>query len=274
MKRIVFLCLLICMVGLPAICPAQTAQSLSLTQNDRLLLKPEWDGAVMQTPWLQGGVGYEDYDYSDVVNLGVTFISSLPSVRKLELGGRLYYLNVDGDSDLIAEDGDGLSDIDIWGKYQVISNSDFMLSVGLLLTLPTGSEDIPDIRSTGEVNAELFAGGRYQANKQMAVIGHLGFRQNSDMDVETRFGTTLELEGELQVELGGGVLYQATSNFQLQGELNFATEAYDDGDNFILLSGGADYAINSNLHFKGGLGLGLDDGAPDLALTFNLAYLF
>lgn len=272
MKRVVLICTLICLVGLPAVCPAQTTQSPSLTQNDRLLLKPEWDGAVMQTSWLQGAFTYEDYDEREVTGLGLTFITSLPSMRKLELGGRLDYLNVDVDTDLI-EEGDGISDIDIWGKYQVFSNSNFLMSVGLLLTLPTGSEDVYDPRSSGEVNAEVFVGGRYQAQKQVAVVGHLGFRQNSDMDIDTRFGT-FEAEGELQIEMGGGVLYQASSNFQLQGELNFATEAYDDGDNFILLSGGADYALNSNLHLRGGLGLGLDDAAPDFALTFRLAYLF
>ncbi len=272
MKRVVFLCLVICLLGLPAVCLAQTAQGPSPTQNDRLLLKPEWDGAVMQAPWLQGAVAYEDYDDADVTDLGLTFITSLPSLNKLELGGRLDYINSDPDTDLIDEES-GLSDIDIWGKYQFITNNDFMLSVGLLLTLPTGSKDVLDYRSTGEFNVEVFAGGRYQVNNRTSVIGHFGLRDNSDADVETRF-YTYTMDGELQIEIGGGVIYQVTSNFNVQGELNFATEAYEDQDNFILLSGGADYAINSNLHLRGGLGFGLDDAAPDFALTARFAYLF
>lgn len=280
MKKLVFICLLSALISMPTICPAQTPQSSSalasngITQNDRLLQRPEWDGAVMQKSWVEGAVTYESWDSdgaeSDVWDLGLTYITSLPSLRKLEVGSRIDFLNVNPEG---GSDESGISDIDVWGKYQVITTTDLLLSVGMLITLPTGSDDILHPRASGEFNFEMFAGARYQVNKLMAAIGHVGLRQNSDADVDVG-PVTVNVDGELQVEVGGGVIYQATSQLQFQGEFNLATEQYENFDNDIQLRGGADYAINQALHLRGGLSIGLDDGAPDWALTFRCAYLF
>lgn len=280
MKKSIFICLLSVLVSMPIICLAQPPQSSNafassgITQNDRLLQRPEWDGAIMQKSWVEGAVSYENWDFdgadSDVWDLGLTFITSLPSLKKLELGGRIDFLNVDTDG---IGDENGVSDMDVWGKYQIFTTSNLLLSAGLLITLPTGSEDILQPKASGECNVETFVGARYQVNKLLAAIGHAGLRQNSDADLDVG-PVTVEIEGELQIEAGGGVIYQATSQLLLQGELNLATEAYEDFENDIQLRGGADYALNPNLHLRGGASIGLDDGAPDFALTFRCAYLF
>ena len=280
MKKLFFICLLSALISMQAICLAQTPQSSSalpssgITQNDRLLQRPEWDGAIMQKYWAEGAVSYESWDFdgadSDVWDLGLTFITSLPNLRKLELGSRIDFLNVDMDG---VGDESGISDIDVWGKYQVFATSDFLLSAGMLITLPTGSDEILHPKASGECNVETFAGARYQVNKLLAAIGHVGLRQNGDADVDVG-PVKVEIEGELQIEIGGGVIYRATPQLLLQGEFNLASEAYDDFDNDIQLRGGADYALNPNLHLRGGASIGLDDGAPDLALTLRCAYLF
>ncbi len=268
MKRIMLLSVWVVLLAIPAIAPAD------LTQNDRLMQRPEWDGAVMQSSWIEGALTFQEWDSdlseAGVWTLGPTFITSLPSNRDIELGGRadIMYYDPDGfDSET------GVSDIDIWGKYQFIKTPEYMLSAGLLLTLPTGSEEIVHPHASGEINIEGFAAGRYRVDSQMAIIAHMALRKNSDMDVEIN-NVEVRIEGETQIAVGGGVIYELTSDLCLQGELNAATEAYDEFDNDIQLRVGADYQVAPDLMLRGGTAIGLDEGAPKWELTFRCAYLF
>ena len=148
MKKIVFLTVWIIVMAIPAV-------GLSdLSQNDRLIQRPEWDGAVMQTNWIEGRLSFQEWDTdlseADVWMLGPTFITSLPGNRDIELGGRvdlIYYDPDDFDSET------GASDIDIWGKYQFLKTREYMLSAGFLMTLPTGAEDVVHPHASGEFNS-------------------------------------------------------------------------------------------------------------------------
>ena len=110
-------------------------------------------------------------------------------------------------------------------------------------------------------------------NGQLAVIAHAALRKNSDMDVEVNNVET-EIDGEIQVAVGGGIIYEVTPDLNLQGELNAATEAYDEFDNDIQLRAGVDYQVAPDLRLRGGTAIGLDEGAPEWELTFQCAYLF
>jgi hypothetical protein len=124
---------------------------------------------------------------------------------------------------------------------------------------------------------EVFVAGRYQADRKTALIAHVAMRKNSDMDVaiETGFGRRrVEIDGELQLALGGAVIYEAAPQWNLIGEFNLATEPYDDFDNDIQLVGGAAYKFNQDLSFRGGVGVGLDDGAPQWEIMIGAAYTF
>lgn len=248
--------------------------SSEVTQNDRLFQRPERDGAVVQKYWLDTAVTFQQWDFgrddAEVWTFGPTFITSLPSNRSIELGGRVDLMNFDPDG---YGDESGLSDIDLWGKYQFLTGKDYLVSAGLLLTLPTGSEKIIHPRASGEVNVEMFAAGRYQVKPSLAAIAHVALRRNADMDIEVR-NVKAEVDGELQMALGGGVIYEVTPELNLQGELNFATEAYDDFDSDIQLRVGADYEIKPDLLLRGGTSIGLDDGAPDLELSLRCLLLF
>ncbi len=263
MKRIVISSLLSLLILWPLSALSE------ITQNDRLLQRPEWDGAVVQKNWVQGELRFQKWDNDDFEantwSLGPTFITSLPNLRSLELGGRLSLMSFDPD---YSETENGISDVDVWGKYQI-----FMLSVGALLTLPTGSDDIIHPRSSGAVNMEFFAAGRFNASPQLAVVAHCGLRKNSDADIKiNRFKT--EIDGEMQMEIGGGVIYEVSSQLNLLGELNIATEPYDDFDNDIELTGGVEYKLQQDLSLRGGLGIGLDEGAPEYELLFGCVYMF
>lgn len=268
MKKFAILSLLVLLTAVPAIGLAD------ITQSDRLIQRPEWDGAVMPTNWIDGGLTYENWDGdgtdATVWSLGATYMTSLPNLPELELGSRVDFMNYDPDT---GDSESGVSDIDAWGKYQLYQDGRTMVAAGVLLTLPTGSDDIIHPRASGEFNLEVFGAGRHQVNNLLSLIGHLALRQNSDMDVKVG-NTTVKVEGETQWAMGGGAIYQINPELNVQGELNFATEAYDDFENDIQLRGGLEYHLNPEFSFRGGLSLGLADGAPDWALTFRCAYLF
>lgn len=251
-----------------------------VSPNARLLQRPEWDGAIVSGSWLSGEFRYQQYDIGNedvgVMALGPTFATSLPNIPQLELGSRLWLMNADYDS----FDGEtGLGDIDCWGKYQFLNQNNFLLSGGLLLTLPTGDEGIVHPRATGEINIEVFAAGRYHVNSLFALVGHFGIRKNSDADIDLErdgFGRGVrgELDGEAQIEVGGGLIYQAQPDLNILGEFNIATEAYDNSDSDIGLTGGVEYMLQPDVSLKGGLGLGLDDGAPDFELIGACTFFF
>jgi len=268
MKKLLIISMMSIILGLAAI------SSADVTQNDRLLQRPEWDGAVVQQNWVDGTLRFQQWDTpfgdADAWTLGPTFITSLPANRLLEIGGRFNVIRFDPD-DYSSENG--LGDIELWGKYQFIKTSEYMLSAGLLVTLPTGSEDVVLPSASGEVNVEVFAAGRFQASRALALIAHVGARQNSDMDVDIG-PYDGELDGELQFLAGGGVVFEVAPQLNLQGEINFATEAYDEYDNDIQFRVGFDYEIRPDLLIGGGTGIGLDDGAPEVEVAVRCAFLF
>lgn len=245
-----------------------------VTPNDRLLRHPEWDGAIVRKPWLETAFTYQRWDSDRIEanawSVGPTFISPWLSNRFIELGGRFDAIYFDPKG---ADSETGLSDIDVWGKYQLIKNGEYMLSVGALLTLPSGSDKIMLPRSSGEVNGEIFVGGRYNVNASLAMIAHAALRYNSDRDVIVRNIRT-EVNGNSQFAVGGGAIYEVNSELNLQGEINFATEAYDNYDNDFRLGFGAGYELRPDILLKSGLGIGLDDGAPDWDLTVRCLILF
>jgi len=270
MKYLITLAIMvqIILIGFPA--------SAEISSNARMLQKPEWDGAVVSGKWLSGEFRYQKYEIgddedADVIAFGPTFAASLPNLPELELGTRLWLMNEDYDH---FKSETGLSDIDLWGKYQFFNNNGLMLSGGLMFSLPVGCEGVVHPRATGEFNLELFGAARYNIDEVFSVVGHLGIRKNSDMESELEGkGSNADVEGEIdgetQFEIGGGIIYQLQYNLNILGELNIATEAYDDAENDIELTGGVEYMLQPNLSLKGGLGLGMDDGAPDFELIIG-----
>ncbi|MBT8339545.1 MAG: transporter [Desulfatitalea sp.] len=272
MKRIIILWVITILLTIP------TAAFAEVTPGDRLIQRPEWDGAIMPYQWVQGAVGYakQDTDSGDATKwyFEPSFIASLTNLP-LEIGARTQLIDFNLDLNNTSNDIDetGLGDIDIWCKYQFLKKPEYFVSAGLLLTLPTGSEDIIDPAASGEVNLELFAAGRYYVDQDFAVIGHAGLRMNHDADVKVQ-GQTRTLDGETQFLLGGGVIYALNQKLNLQGEINIATDAYDNSDNDAQLRGGVEYQLHPDFKLRSGLTFGLDDGAYDWGFLVGCAYTF
>lgn len=251
-----------------------------ITSNTRLLQHPEWDGALVSRPWLKGEVRYQDWDgdRTDVsfLTFSPTYITRLPEFDNLELGSRLWLIKADYDN--VFEDEFGLGDIDVWAKYQFLNSGRTQLSGGLLFTLPSGDEAILHPHASGEINIEFFCAGRYQTTSPMSLIYHAGIRTNSDaeydLELSSGWNVSGERDGETQLMVGGGILYPLSDAMNFLGELNFASEPYDDFDSDSALTGGIEYKLAPNTTFNGGVAIGLDDGAPDYELIIGMKHLF
>ena len=78
-----------------------------------------------------------------------------------------------------------------------------------------------------------------------------------------------EDDRETSLILGGGAIYPVNDQLCVIGELNLWTE----GD-YMMLSAGIDYKLQMGSKVRGGLGIGLDDRAPDLQLMVSFLHYF
>ncbi len=238
-----------------------------VSPNTRLLQRVERDGAVFTGAYLDGQFRYQKWDNAKGWLLGPTFAMAIPDLPQLEFGSRVFLVSMDPDH---GSSETGIGDIDIWGKYQFIDDP-VLLSAGMLFTLPTGDDDVIHYNATGEFNVELFGAARYYIEDSVALIGNTGLRFNADADAGKGGG---EFDGEVQFMLGAGVIFEATPELDILGELDFATEAYKDMDSQIELTGGVEYAFTEAFAGRGGIGVGLDDGAPDVELILAASFIF
>ena len=267
-EKAIFTGILLVSLIIPALTSAQ------ISPNSRLYQRPEWDGAVVTGPWLRGEIRYQHWDFAhlrsaDTFCLGPTFAMPLSDTRA-ELGGRFWMIYYDPNR---KDNKTGLSDIDLWGKYQLIDDP-FLLSIGALFTLPTGSDKIVVPRSTGEFNLEFFTGLRAYLTDIFAVIGHAGFRFNSDADIKFSDEPCSTGDGKASWNFGGGVIFEASPQLNILAEFNYESERYRHSHGDTELTGMAEYLVSENLSLSGGLGIGLDNFAPEFELIGGLTVLF
>lgn len=221
-----------------------------------------YDAAVVENFWIEGQVRLTSDP--DTFRVGPVFAWS--PIDRLEVGGRIDYLDWDEPGG-----GSGLSDTELWAKWQFFHNP-VQFSVGLDLSLPTGKEE--EFLGTGEFDIGVF--GSVRKNLEQAYItGYFGIRSNSDAKIGPR-GTNLEenLDGDTSIFLGGGVMFPINDRFSLSGELRVETERYKQRDSFIDLTVGAYWYVTRKTTLRGGLAFGLEDEAPDFELTVGFAWHF
>lgn len=245
-----------------------------VSPNSRLYQRPEWDGAVVTGPWLRAEMRYQHWNFShlrdtNAFSIGPTFALPISDTRA-ELGGRFWLISCDPDG---ADNATSLSDIDLWGKYQLIDDP-FLLSIGVLTTLPTGNDKVTVPRATGEFNLEFFTGLRVYLTDLFAFIGHAGFRFNSDADIKYSDESRFTVDGKASAGFGGGILFQAAPQLDIMMELNYESERYRHSHSDTELTGMLEYNVVENLSLSGGLGIGLDKMAPALELIFGLTTQF
>ncbi|MCL4707124.1 transporter [bacterium] len=236
-----FLCV-ICLVGLGF----GMVQAQDKAEDVNLFQTFFQDATITKTPFGEGLFQFSDYDNASSIDLAVQ--AGLPITPQFQLSGGLGFRNISIDVPAgvnIDNSSSGITDMLISGRYNVVQGPT-PITIGGLITLPIGSEDI------GESSFDFSGFGSLRHALQGGVV----------------LTSTVALEfietgpnRDTSLLLAGGVIYPTQNNLNLIGELNIRTE----GD-YILLSGGVDYLLSSGGRLRGGLGLGLDDGAPNFQL--------
>ena len=219
----------------------------NLQRDVRLIQNTFQDGSLVGTLYGEAGLSYNDFDFFNVLEVGGQI--GFPIGNKFELGVDLHYLTVDPNA---GSNTSGLTDIGVTGRA-LVSDGPTNFSVGGMITLPTGDEEI----GQGDVDIGIFGAVRHPASDDLAITGVLGidFIERGD-------------ERDASLHLGGGVIYRIQRELSLIGELDFLTEL-----DYALLSAGIDYIVGSSARLRPAIGLGLDDGAPDFALIVGILFL-
>lgn len=206
------------------------------------------DAPIAANPYVEGLAEYSNVLLGSELQTGVQ--GGMVVTPEIEVTTGLYYLNFYPDN---FSNESGIMDIPVYGRYSFL-NEETKISGGAYVTLPVGSEAL------GQENTDygVFGAIRHPASEEVVVTGTLGI----DF-LETG------LEREASLNLGAGVIYTTSEIMNVIGELRIQSDI-----DYSALSGGIDYKLNNLGRFRANLLLGLDDGAPDYALSGSFLFIF
>ncbi|MBN1561178.1 hypothetical protein JW998_13070 [candidate division KSB1 bacterium] len=229
------------------------------------------DATIASNPYGEAFLNYSSYEYGSMFAMGVQGGYGITPV--LELNANLGYASFN------PEQGDGtsgLTDPTVAGRYLVFNQNNLRIAAGGLVTLPIGAEEA----GYGHLNFGAFGATRYTLSNGMAITGTVGLDFYETIDYEyipptfengQLVGGTFEEKTEYKnsLLLAGGLIYPATDVLAIVGELLFITDR-----DYGMLSGGVDYLVQANGRVRGAIGLGIDDGAPDVMLMVSYLMSF
>ncbi len=205
------------------------------------------DAVAVTGKYLEGGAYFGDFDGGSIFQFGAQ--GGMPVAPGVDAGARWSIINWDPDHG----DGEsGLSDIELWGRYRLEQTEiPAKVTVGGMLTLPVGEEKVGE----GNVDLGVFAAGRMLLDNGIVAMGSLGL---NFIEYTDAFGDD---DREMSLHLGGGAIFEFSP--QTHGTAEFAMDTKED---YFALTGGVDRLLPTGARLRGAISLGLDDGAPDLAL--------
>jgi hypothetical protein len=215
------------------------------TNNDDVRLFQTFfeDAATSDVNYGEGVLQIADYNFFNTLLIGLQ--GGIPVNENIEVGGRVGFLNFNPD---FGDGNSGITDIALYAKhYQNAGRTQF--SLGGYVTLPVGSEDV----GGGDFDLGAFGALRHPISPGVTLTGQAGLNFLEAGD-----------DRETSLQLGGGVIYQSSSQLNFVGELNLATKG-DVG----MLSAGVDYLTSGTGHLRGMIGFGIDNGSPDLLLQIS-----
>lgn len=204
----------------------------------------------------KGFFQYSAFD-GEVSSIDLAVLAGIPVASQIQITGGLGFRNIDLPAGAAQGSQSGITDLTVSGRYNVMPGPT-AISVGALATLPIGSEDIGD----GVFDFSAFGSLRHHLPSNLVITSTFGLEFTEVKNAKFN-QTTGKLEDDRQtgVLIAGGMVYPFPSGLNLVTELNIRTE----GD-FVLLTGGLDYKLKSSGRIRGGIGIGLDDGAPNFAI--------
>lgn len=242
--------------------------------QDAAIIDKQWYGIELR--WQSGAV--PPIEKADGFLLTPTI--AISPFHNLEVGGSVSYVSYDldnarprpGETRNFSGDS-GLSDLTAWGKYRIVEKEGVTFTAGVQMTLPTGSEE--DGLGTGKVVPGAFGAVRVKAGDGY-FLGDVGFKFNHDATI---LGS--DLNGRNSTFIGGGYIWEAYEDWVVSGEITVESERFDDTDSPFAL-GSSDFRATGGIQFlglshsflRGGVSIGLSDGAPDFELIVGYAYHF
>lgn len=204
------------------------------------------DATITSAPYGEAFLNYSSYEYSSLFALGVQ--GGYAINPKLEVNANLGVAKL---SPKHADGASGLTDLTASGRYRVYNDGALRIAAGGFLTLPIGTDKV----GYGNFNFGAFGAARYGLSNDMIITGTLGL---DFYDAGDKYQNSLVM--------AGGLIYPYSTQLAFIGELMFKTDV-----DYGMLSGGVDYTLQNNGRVRGALGLGIDNGAPDIMLM--LSYL-
>ena len=200
------------------------------------------DATTTENVYSEAGLNMSDFEHFNTLGVGAR--AAFPIKSQFEIGAAWQFTSLNPDQG----DGEsGFSDLFISGRYNFSQKKRTQLSTGGYLTLPIGNEKL----GQGHLNIGAFGALRYPLSDETVLTAVLGldFIERGD-------------DRDSSLLLGSGIIHRLGAKTHIIGELDVTTE----GD-FALISGGVDYELDSGGRLRGALGLGVDDGAPDIMLV-------
>lgn len=233
------------------------------TNGVRLFQSYFYDTPISERPYAQGGLEYASYgNHHDFSLLNIGAQGGYALNEKLEIQAGWSYASWSYEE---GEGESGITDLALFGRYNLLNGGPTSFSAGAMLTLPIGSEDI----GGGNLNFGGYGALRHALDNGLVLCGTVGltFYETTEYDVDP---VTYEIEESSKYEnylnIGAGAIYPVNEKVSIVGELTMQTE----GD-YMMLSGGVDYKLG-NGRVRGALGIGLDDGAPDFKIGGGYAF--
>ncbi len=221
-----------------------------------------FDVPISERPYVQGGLEYDSYDGGSKLNIGAQ--GGYGINEKLEIQAGWGFLSVSPDE---GDGQSGISDLALYGRYKMLNSGSTTFAAGALVTLPIGSEDI----GQGNLNFGGYGAVRHKLASGLVLCGTVGliFYETTTIEMEQTgtdewgfpiYDTEEKTEYETSFNIGVGTIYPINEKLCLVGEFSMHSE----GD-YMILTSGVDYNLGSG-RVRAGLGIGLDDGAPDIKI--------
>jgi hypothetical protein len=245
--------------------PAPVAAPAGIT--DRLFLAFAQEAAIVNSQWWEGQLEFDDGSSGIPVDvLLARGVVAFRPVKSLEVGGRVGFgkSSAPGTAN---NDGTGATDLDLYGKWvwaNAVENTDF--TAGLLFTVPTGD----DTAGLGfnAFSTQAFGGVRFRM-ENVVIGGHLGFRFNGDGKFQG-----FDLAGKNSFEVGASALFPLANQVSFTGEVLYETTRFEGGDAAAQVLAGINWTAFPRGTFRGAVGGGLTDGAPDFRVLLGYAFHF
>ncbi len=244
-----------------------TAPLFAQNNSDQVRLFQSYffDAPIAKNIYVEPGLDYATSSYySEIATVDQSALligakGGYPINEKIEVGASLGFLNLSSDP---GDSESGLTDIGVYGRYNITNNNLLNFAAGGLVTLPIGEEKV----GQSNLNFGGFGAVRYTLEGGIVLAGNLGLIFYETKTVENEYtggtpsGTTKKSKHESYLNLGFAGIYPINSQLNIVGELTMKTEV-----DYMMLSGGVDYSMGGG-RIRGALGIGLDVGAPDFQI--------